>query len=402
MNQEALIDHLWTSVIDPPSDRPTSIATVCDPDVEGFARALERVLASAADARDVHIVLRDVRSSVIFHAFVALEQDGAPSPRDVTFEDLWRLAPDIVLGNEVTAARQTHEHLVWIGRTSPIHESFSRIRAAGAPPKSLQTLMRASARFALARLVEGLRTLTDPLESPHESLGHREWPSVTPQKRTSAGPLLRLAEGSPLGFTPDAARVVSGRGRVFLVETGAQLVKCDFFANTSCVSVSPDARRVAATSTSGKVAICDLATGTRLHALDLGGEGSGARFDVDGVLRGATWQGTARAFDPVTGREVAIGVAPAQPQPPASMASHVAFLAGMVGWSPDGSLFALTPVVPTGFEVRRADGSLATERAFALAFRAEFSPDGRRIALGGYDRSEIWDVETLLSRPRWD
>lgn len=77
MNQEALIDHLWTSVIDPPSDQPASIAAVCDPDVRGFAHALERVLASAADPRDVHIVLRDVRASAIFHAFVALEQDGA-------------------------------------------------------------------------------------------------------------------------------------------------------------------------------------------------------------------------------------------------------------------------------------------------------------------------------------
>ena len=403
VNQDDLIERLWFEVFDPPSPNPDTIAATCLPSSADVARAVARILERGAAPVDVHQVLRERRQAAVFHAFVALEQDDPPEPDDLLDAALPRERVDDLLAENARLARMPFRE----GTPDPAAAALDRLVAHEVSHEDLELLFETTQRFAVHRLLALLTELTDPLEHPHESLqsspGSAAWPRepAAPAPRRTDAPLLTVASSFHLAFTPDGAHIVNARGRVTEIASGNEMARCAVFANTSDVAVSPDGRWLAATNTSGRIALCDLATGARVWTLKAASEGAGAHFSPDGTALVATaWIGETRAWETATGAPIDPTSVPAAPADPYVDVSRfgpqtMAWLAS-VAWAPDRLVLVWATTV--GFELRRADEALITTHAMPYATRATFSPDGRRVAFASWKRGEVWDLATLLAR----
>ena len=149
------------------------------------------------------------------------------------------------------------------------------------------------------------------------------------------------------------------------------------------VAFSPDGRLLATASDDGTARVWDPATGRHLRTLT--GHAGGVRgvaFSPDGrLLATASRDGTARMWDPATGRHLR------------TLTGHTGTVWG-VAFSPDGRLLATASVdrtarvwdPATGKHLRTLTGHAGRVRDVA------FSPDGQLLATAGSDQTaRVWD-----------
>jgi WD40 repeat protein/tRNA A-37 threonylcarbamoyl transferase component Bud32 len=209
-----------------------------------------------------------------------------------------------------------------------------------------------------------------------------------------------------LAFSPDGARLASAdllhQVKVWDATAPPASLRPGNLALASAVAFSPDGGRLAAGTVVGAVSIWDRGTGAllRLAAAEQGGRGRriviGLAFRPGGKELASGHNGGAlRVWDAVTGRQV----------------RELSFAAGVMGlaYSPDGARLA----VRTGDAVRLLDAGTGHELAggvFPLPPSPPaatsppgpaFSPDGRRLAIAGEGgHNEVVQIVDLGTRRR--
>jgi WD40 repeat protein len=201
-----------------------------------------------------------------------------------------------------------------------------------------------------------------------------------------------------VAFSPDGRRLASaGWGdrtvRVWDTETGLETRTLTGHTDRVIrVAYSPDGRRIASASSDRTVRVRDAETGQEIRTLTGHTEAVlGVAFSPDGRrLASAGADGTVRLWDADTGRGILV------------LRGHTEGVAG-VAFSPDGRRLASAGWTDravrvwdteTGQEIRTLTGHTGSVTSVA------FSPDGRRIASASEDRTvKVWDAETGQETP---
>ncbi len=125
-------------------------------------------------------------------------------------------------------------------------------------------------------------------------------------KKNPSGPLFHLKQSHSLVFSPDGARlaVVAVVPTIFDTASGQVVTKCEMPSHTGRLAYSPDGRRLAGLSTSGRIGVCDAQTGKSLFEMrDCSKEGSFVAFSPDGSnVVSADWDGNIWVWDARKGR----------------------------------------------------------------------------------------------------
>jgi WD40 repeat protein/class 3 adenylate cyclase len=170
------------------------------------------------------------------------------------------------------------------------------------------------------------------------------------------------------------------------------------------IALSADGSRFATTGEDGTATVWETDTGKRLLTLrGHKGEVNGIAFSPDGsLLATAGDDRTVRLWDAASGRQIHV------------LRGHRDLVLG-AAFSPDGSLLATSSQDGT---VRIWDVAAGTQRLVLRGSPGEkfsnfsgltpaFSPDGSRVASGGWFSTPIWDLATgkismFLPRQRWE
>jgi hypothetical protein len=304
MNQDALLERLWVEVINA---------------VDGVALSD----APLAEPRDVQHVARLARYEALFGWCAAFDEEG----HTVSWW-LKRPAEDPVW---LELSTWTTEAAARCPKPRPdepfadASEAWARLLEVPVNAAALAAWLTVQGQHALTQLREILASQkwkTGELSGPHEGLLSADpsglearpgsWP-LTAAKATRStqakaepprqGPRLALKKSHALAFSPDGARIVAATGGAITeVASGKVLAKCALLANTSHITWSPDGKWIAATSTSGDIAVCAAETGKRVRVLSQKGEGVAPVFTRERELVGATWGGDVLRWDVEQGR----------------------------------------------------------------------------------------------------
>src|SRR6266508_1596843 len=157
------------------------------------------------------------------------------------------------------------------------------------------------------------------------------------------------------------------------------------------IAMSADGKRFATTGENGTPTVWETDTGTRLLTLrGHTGEVNGIAFSPDGSLLATTGSDrTARLWDAASGRQVHV------------LRGHRNLVLG-IAFSPDGSLLATSSAdgtvriwdVAAGTQHLVLRGPPGEEFANFSGLTPAFSPDGSRLASGGWSSTPIWDLAT--------
>lgn len=314
MNQDQFLEQLWSDVIEDPSGR-----------IEARERAGSAARVPVSLQEDLRRVSRHARYGAVFDWCVAFDEAGLPpaawlAPKSrKRWERLIDEGPGAVLPDEPTGPPAPDAPF------AEADEALDRLSLAGVPRDDIRDAIRRSRRAALHGVLLALRGHDfgpDDLAGLHESLltadpsglegrsGPRHADSdpraIEARVPSASAPLLKVRRSHDLAFSPDGSRIVAATGgAVTEIGSGRVLATCRLLANTSHVAWSPDGRWIAGTSTSGKIALCDAATGARRHILEMTHEGAGALFSPDGsTVYGGDWDGLLFAWNVLSGREI--------------------------------------------------------------------------------------------------
>ena len=214
---------------------------------------------------------------------------------------------------------------------------------------------------------------------------------------TPRGLQLVTRGGTQQAFDGSGRWLADGSGRVWDLDAPtAEPTVCDVPRHTSGIDLSPDGRWLAATSTGGEVAVCDARTGLRVATLFAGGEGNGARFAPDGALLAVvTWSGTRSAWRTAAWEPTEGAWTPApRPTPDVSGWTRRSWNT-LEPLAHDAQRDRFAWVTTDAVEMRAGDGHLLASRRLPYAVHAVFSAEGRRVAIVGWSRGEVWDAEAF-------
>jgi WD40 repeat protein len=215
--------------------------------------------------------------------------------------------------------------------------------------------------------------------------GVRIWNRSSLELVRNLGEKSRFAEC--LAYSADGKRLASGNGhdgtiRVWNVETGEEVTHfTQPGVRILSICFSPDGGRLVSGGWDGPVKVWELASGTAVVSFQADPQGvTRVAFSPDGKHLATGGTEGAKLWDSATGKLVSSR--PGQ--------------SGRVAFSPDGKLLAVSASemvvlweVATGKDVRLVQGHQKQISDVA------FSPDGRRLVSGGWDRLVIvWDVAT--------
>jgi WD40 repeat protein len=181
-----------------------------------------------------------------------------------------------------------------------------------------------------------------------------------------------------------ATRGETGKVLVYDLELDRQLTILSHPDLVKCIAWHPDGRRLATGSIDHKIYLWDLPASK--PSLVLAGHQSAATrvaFSHSGRLLASTgYDRVLRLWDPVTGQELASS--------PGASYTFLQFGPGdrKLGVATAGSRFGLWEVMG-GRELRAVHGHPDVPAGF---WQVHFSPDGRLIASGGRNDSQVWEV----------
>lgn len=299
LNQDELLERLWVEVINA---------------VDGVALAQ----VPRAEPKDAQHVARLARYEALFGWCDAFDEAG----RTVAWwlrkpeEDPAWLELSKWSAEAATSRRKPRPGTPF----ADAEESRIRLLEAGLSDEVLAEWMTAQGRLALAQLraiLESGKWKARELAGLHEALLSADpsglegrpgsWPVPSPQVEPARqGLRLKLGKAHALAFSPDGARVVAAKGGAITeLTSGRGLAKCKLLAHTSHITWSPDGKWIAATSTSGDIAVCAADTGARATVLSQKSEGVAPVFANDRELVGATWGGAVVKWDVEQGQLLA-------------------------------------------------------------------------------------------------
>jgi WD40 repeat protein/serine/threonine protein kinase len=201
---------------------------------------------------------------------------------------------------------------------------------------------------------------------------------------------------SSVAFSPDGQRLASGSHdntvKIWDARTGQESLTLKGHTEAvMCVAFSPDGQRLASGSNDNTVKIWDVRTGQESLTFKCKLT-SGITFSPDGqrvatadlILKDRVVDSVVKIWDARTGQEIL------------TLKGHTSIVSS-VGFSPDGLRLATGGWDRTVkiWDARTGQESLTLKGHTEAVMCVAFSPDGQRLASGSYDKTvKIWDART--------
>jgi WD40 repeat protein/tRNA A-37 threonylcarbamoyl transferase component Bud32 len=234
---------------------------------------------------------------------------------------------------------------------------------------------------------------------------HYLWKLCHSDLRTLKGHTGRV---NSVAFSPDGKRIASGCSdqtiRLWDAESGIELAKLKAAAAVSSVAFSPDGKRIAAGYWDQTVKLWDVESGAELATLRGPGRMSfkvGVAFSPDGKrIASGGEDNTIKLWDAERGTELATLKAQIE-KGHATIINGVAIsVVWSIAFSPDGKRIA------SGGDDRtiklwdvESGAKRATLKGAGVAYGIAFSPDGKRLASASGDGTiKLWDAESGAER----
>jgi eukaryotic-like serine/threonine-protein kinase len=359
----------------------------------------------------------------------------------------------VAFATYVSRQQRAQAEVARLARLAQIDADAASKRATAASDRATATAAHLADELSASRLAEGRLLGTSGDLAGAERLLWDEWFAQPASIAANAalrelywrsGCLRTISahadECRALAMLPDGRRIATGGAdalvRIWSIPDGRKLAEFEAdVGNIRAVGVAPDGSRIVAAGERGAVLI-DASTGARHSLLPEGVGAWGADFALNGLAAAVgSDDGIVHLFDPATAKplleltrsdaaksplrnvrihpscthlaanyydggvmlwKIDLRAAPATASPGPAIAAHQNASGAGLGFSPDGALLGSGATDRNLHIWRVSDGSLVSTCATqnGTARSAAFSPDGRRVAVTGYWRTQIFDVQT--------